>query len=153
MNADNWIAIAAILAAIISPVAILYVKKYLEEKDYSSRRIALINGGWKGTLSQSINGKMEEMALQAQFKVKSKKVTGEISVTLSSDVDNLVVIGHFPHDDFVVLTYRNKEDQTKQFGAIVLKLLPDGKNMRGIFSGHGQVTQNLVTGNAQLRRV
>jgi hypothetical protein len=148
-------ACATIVAASI-PIAWLAVQKYFTSP-LSARRDALL-GRWEGQgADYYVEDSREEpltFSVVITFtavgrRVKANAVVGDGD---SANDDTLILLGTFYNDDYLQLSYYNKNFATKQLGVAVLGLSPNGLGLKGYYSGFSPRRRTIIAGTIVLQR-
>jgi len=68
------------------------------------------------------------------------------------EVDELSLFGMFYNDDYMQLSYFNKNLARKQLGVVVMGLLSSGSELRGSYTGFSPRRETIVAGTIYLKR-
>jgi hypothetical protein len=64
--------------------------------------------------------------------------------------DQISLFGMFYNDDYLQLSYYNKNLALKQLGVVVLRLHPDGSSLSGYYTGFSPRRETIVAGTIKL---
>ena len=151
--ASALIGAGATLCATTIPLA---VRSYSERRSrhLSARRDALL-GRWEGTaedyyVEDSRKPKMDFKAVMT-FDGVGPTVKARATLTYADgQVDEISLFGMFYNDDYLQLSYYNKDLARKQLGVVVLRLDPNGSTLRGYYTGFSPRRETIVAGTIQL---
>jgi hypothetical protein len=125
----------------------------------SRDRRSVLNGRWLGQIYQERGpeGKEISLRLSIDFIVSRKKVSGNGVVWVVVDgketEERFLLEGGFLHDQFLQLSYRNVRGFVLQFGAVTFRLSSSGESLKGKYAGYGSLTEGVVSGCAELRKM
>ena len=141
-------------AALGAPV----VAYYLESKDYlsvtkSGRRS--IKGAWRGITHQrkDSTGKPIEVDLSVEFYTRGKIIKGRSRVRGGGAELNVTFQGGFVSDTHLSLRYNAKDSSKVNFGYCLLTYNAEGKQLKGEMIGYGHLSERIVSGEMELRRI
>ena len=139
-------------AAGVAAPLITYVLESAKIPSVAKHRQVALNGLWQGRLVQRNFDQQIEIRLVA----KSRSIKGRMKIIRDlEDGERHVeceVSGRFYFDHYLKLDYNNTNPSIMQFGSIVLRLRPDGKELEGKYSGYGAFAQAIVSGDMRLMR-
>jgi len=143
----------ATLCATTIPLA---VKSYSERrsKHLSARRHALLDR-WEGTAEDYYveDSQKTKMGFAAVITFDAVGPTVKAHAVLTYDdgqADQISLVGMFYNDDYLQLSYYNKNLALKQLGVVVLRLDPDGSTLSGYYTGFSPRRQTIVAGTIKL---
>jgi hypothetical protein len=129
-------------------------------KHLSKRRDALL-GRWEGKgsdyyVEDSQKPQITFVAVMTftavGHTVKADSVLRGVGGVGSVDEDKISLLGMFYNDDYLQLSYYNKNLARKQLGVVVLGLSPDGSTLRGYYSGFSPRRDTIVAGTIVLKK-
>jgi hypothetical protein len=110
----------------------------------SDRRGALL-GRWEG---QGTDNYVED-SRKPLFKFELIMDFQEAGRTIKADA---VLSGVFYNEDYLQLSYYNKNLARKQLGVAVLRLGPDGNTLSGYYSGFSPIRETIVAGSILMEK-
>jgi hypothetical protein len=145
-------ATSVIIGALVG-VLTQHIKKLKGFELIPNDRRKKLEGDWLGTVSQ-IDQDPYQVSMHLSVRQKQVKGTG-ILQGKGEDQEPLSMIfqGGFSKDQFLKLEYRNKDNQTVQFGTLILTLSGRNSCLEGQFLGYGPITEKLVHGELRLEKV
>ena len=80
------------------------------------------------------------------------KADSVLRVPSPAEKDEICLFGMFYNDDYLQLSYYNKNLVRKQLGVVVLRLTPDGSTLRGYYTGFSPRRETIVAGTIVLEK-
>lgn len=152
-------AIIAAIATILSSVLTLLIKEYFERRRFNkigSEIRDAVYGKWTGQIHQALNGDKRIFETQLELKVSSAGViTGKAEVPHpnKNGVYYLSLDGGFYSERFLKINYENSNKAILQFGTFVFMLSPNADKLTGHFVGYGNISEAVIAGSAQFKKV
>lgn len=156
--------ISAIIGAagvVTAPVVVLFIKRVIDLRPLAKppkERRDVLQGIWKGLERQSIGpfGEPIEYEVTCKIKWRGKLAYGTFNFVYSDDShiidETLSFTGGFFFDRFLRLEYYDSEGGKVQFGALVLELDENSRELRGLDVGFGYVTKQILSGSVELTK-
>jgi hypothetical protein len=128
-------------------------------KYLSVRRSALL-GKWKGEgkdyyvedTSKGLAAFTAEMTFTSVGHIVKAEAMIADKPPSTKPLDELALFGMFYNDDYLQLSYHNKNLVRKQLGVVVLGLTPDGSVLRGYYSAFSPTRETIVAGTISLTK-
>lgn len=128
-----------------------------QSKHLSARRNALL-GRWEGQAEdyyvEDSRRALVGFSATMVFTTAGHTVRAEAIIWSATDTvqDDLVLSGTFYNDDYLQLSYCNKNFARKQLGVVVLGLGPDGQTLSGSYTGFSPRRDTIIAGTISLSK-
>ena len=129
------------------------------QAQHLSARRAVLLGTWEGQArdyyvedtTKPLSGFSARMTFTAVGRtVKAEALIQNIDIDDASD--DLTLFGMFYNNDYLQLSYYNKNLARKQLGVVVLGLAPDGKTLRGSYTGYSPRRETIIAGTISVSK-
>ncbi|MEJ2453645.1 MAG: hypothetical protein P8103_05755 [Candidatus Thiodiazotropha sp.] len=149
----------AVTLTLVGSIAGFYINRGLENlhlpKIGRTRRQA-ISGDWEGVYHQQANEKREaqEIVFRLSLKAGSRAIKGRLEIRDNTDYE-FDIEGAFYHERYLRLNYTaaGSSAASIDFGAMFLVLADRPDTMSGLLAGYGSLSEGLINGTVDLRRV
>jgi hypothetical protein len=143
------------LAATLIPLIWNSVASYFS-KHLSSRR-EILKGRWEGQAEDFYVEDSRKHPVTFSVRMNFTKVGRSIRadavlVEVGAPDDEVEFSGAFYNDDFLHLSYRNKNRVAKQQGVVVFAINPQGEVLTGFYSGYSARRETIVSGTLRLTK-
>ena len=110
-----------------------------------------INKKWKGEFSQvQPDSTIKTFTISFTLEVNSKVVTGTGEYLEMNEAIQIEVTGGFYRDDYLQLSYKNKDKGIFQHGLLILHWPNNPTTLKGKFVGIGRETNKIISGDIKL---
>jgi hypothetical protein len=149
------IAAAASLTVAFVPLIWNAVTAHLA-KHLSSRRNVL-KGRWEGLgvdfFVEDSRKEAVRFEVRMEFTVVGRTIRATaVLVEVGVPDDEVECTGAFYNDDYLHLSYRNKNHAAKQQGVLVIALNSQGTGLTGFYSGYSSRRETIVSGRIDLSK-
>lgn len=138
--------VAALITAIIAPIATVAIDRFIKVKPYKTERLNGLVGTWRGHLHQDEPDlKIDVLMI---LKAGRREVTGTASFTHPPTGKHITlqVRGGLKESSFLQLDYRNHKETVRQFGTAILELDDHAESLQGHYVGYGSINRAIVKG-------
>jgi hypothetical protein len=128
-----------------------------QAKHLSARKDALL-GRWEGRGEDYYveDCRKPKITFDATMTFKAVghtvKAVAVLQSVSSPEKDELFLFGMFYNDDYLQLSYYNKNLARKQLGVVVLGLSSSGSDLRGYYTGFSPRRETIVAGTIELEK-
>ncbi|MGB4847027.1 MAG: hypothetical protein WBP41_03865 [Saprospiraceae bacterium] len=152
---STLITLSSVTVTVISVLIALYqIANY--SADYvniGSKRKKALKGNWFGKFKQHnlINGSELSGDMKLTLNSKRKLITGDIDLFQQyfNKHDFLIVKGGMRNERYLILQYRNLNDNIIQFGFMFLEFSSNCKRLSGKIVGYGPESEKIVSADVQ----
>jgi hypothetical protein len=147
---------------IVAPIITFIATKAYQNRfllTISPDRRRAIEGTWKGIAKQAYGPTPEPFEAQVTLDLSTGRTrikgTGHFVTRFGTDDFDweFRLTGGFLHDRFLRFNYNTVSRNVVQFGSIILQLHANSKRLTGLYQGYGVISENLVHGTLELRKV
>ncbi len=90
------------------------------------------------------------IAFSAELRVSGKRITGEC---VYKDSDTRLTVAGWPLDNsFIRIDYRDKKPEVIRHGCTIVKLCPQGKELRGHYAGYNPEIGGTLAGTIVIKK-
>lgn len=156
MEPEVTAAVVSGTIGVLTTIGGFAIREYLGNRPMETvladRRHAL-SGKWEGMFSQELGHQQVTgtFATIFEFTVKRTRVMAVADYKRQGLV-RLTMSGRFLNSRYILVTYRNSDPRIVQFGTMYLVANDRFNEITGRFLGHGNVSEQLVTGTIRLHR-
>ncbi len=151
MNTAYVVAIIGGIATLVSPIATLLVKTYLDNKNYSTGgRKKKLSGQWRGVTTQS-NGKVVNILVG--LKSGTKILTGTAIVEFNNAKLNIRFKGYYLDENHIQINYFSLDSSIKNFGSQILRINANCTRLQGLTVGFGNEAEQIISGTTILEKI
>ncbi len=149
----------AVTLTLVGSITGFYINRGLENlhlPKIGRKRRQAISGDWEGVYHQAANEKREaqEIAFRLSLKAGSRAIKGRLDVRDTTDYE-FGIEGAFYHERYLRLNYTavGSSAHAIDFGSMFLVLADYPDHMSGLLAGYGSLSEGLINGTVELKRV
>lgn len=144
------------IATISSPVIVLFIKNWLEERPLQSipiSRVRAAAGNWRGTAQFKEGEYSRKIDIDCEIKTIRRKCIGRVRGVDPTGKPYYLRLEGIPLDyRYFKLDYKDEDQKVIRHGSIIVMLSSNGSKLSGRYIGYAANLETLIYGKIELTR-